>query len=57
VKYSSNLTSWTTATAGPDVVITPTTNGYASGVDKVEVKIRRTLAVNNKMFIYLDVTE
>lgn len=55
VEYGSTLTGWTPAVAGPDIIITPTNDFYAVGTDKVEVKIRRTLAVNNKLFARLNV--
>lgn len=54
-QYGSDLTGWTTAVAGPDVVITSYDNFYAAGIDKVEVKIRRTLAVGGKLFARLNV--
>jgi autotransporter-associated beta strand protein len=55
VQYSSDLTNngWTTAIAGPDIIITPTDNFYGASTDKVEVKINRTLAVGNKLFVRL----
>ncbi|HSP43256.1 MAG TPA: autotransporter-associated beta strand repeat-containing protein [Luteolibacter sp.] len=52
VEYGSDLSGWTTAVAGPDVVITVTPG---SPTDAVEVKIRRTLAVGNKLFARLNV--
>jgi hypothetical protein len=40
-----------------NVIITPTNDffGASPGVDKVEVKIRRTLAVGGKLFARLNV--
>ena len=55
VEYSSNLTGWTTAVAGADIVITPTDDGAGAGIDLVEVKIRRTLAVDGRLFARLSV--
>jgi hypothetical protein len=55
VQYGSNLTGWTTAVAGADIIITPTDNGAGPGIDLVEVKIRRTLAVGGKLFVRLNV--
>ena len=59
VQYGSNLTGWTTAVAGPDIIITPIDNFYSvtPGVDKVEVKIKRTLAVGSKLFTRLNVVQ
>ena len=55
VEYGSDLGGWTTAVAGADIVITPTDNGAGTGIDLVEVKIRRTLAVGGKLFARLNV--
>jgi autotransporter-associated beta strand protein len=55
VEYGSDLTGWTDAIAGPDIIITPSDDFYAAGIDKVEVKIRRTLAVGGKLFARLNV--
>jgi hypothetical protein len=54
-EYGSNLTGWTTAVAGADVVITPADDGAGTGIDLVEVKIRRTLAVGGMLFARLKV--
>lgn len=54
-QYSSDLTTWNDATAGANVIITPTNDFYTTGIDKVEVKIRRTLAVSGKLFTRLHV--
>jgi hypothetical protein len=40
---------------GTDIIITPTDDFYAAGIDKVQVKIRRTLAVRGKLFARLNV--
>jgi len=56
--YGSNLSSWTTAVHdGTNIIITPTDNFYGTspGVDKVEVKIKRTLAPSGKLFSRLKV--
>lgn len=55
VQYGSTMEGWTDAIAGPDVIITPSDNFYAIGIDKVEVKIRRTLSVGGKLFTRLHV--
>jgi hypothetical protein len=55
VEYSSDLVNWPDAVAGPDIVITPFNDAYAAGIDRVEVKIRRTLAVGGKLFARLNV--
>ena len=55
VEYSSDLAGWTEAVAGVDILITPDDNGAGVGIDLVEVKIRRTLAVNGKLFARLNV--
>jgi len=57
VIYGSDLTSWTTAVDdGGNVVITETDDGYATGVDRVEVKLHWNLASEDKMFTRLKVT-
>lgn len=55
VEYGSDLANWTDAVAGPDIIITPYNDDYAAGIDRVEVKIRRTLAVGGKLFTRLNV--
>ncbi|MFZ9938256.1 MAG: hypothetical protein ACO3JG_14560, partial [Luteolibacter sp.] len=55
VEYGSDLAGWTEAVAGPDVVITPTDDGAAPGIDLVAVKIRRTLTAGGKLFARLKV--
>lgn len=54
-EYGSDLTGWTTAVAGADIVITPADDGAGAGIDLVEVKIRRTLAVGGRLFARLKV--
>jgi len=49
-QYGSTLAGWTTAVAGPDIIITPINDGAGAGVDLVQVKIRRTLAPTGKLF-------
>lgn len=57
VQYSSDLSAeWTTAEAGTDVIITPTEDGAATGVDTVEVKLRRSLITEEQTFVRLLVT-
>ena len=55
VKYGSDLVNWTDAVAGTDVEISVDADGAAIGIDLVEVKIRRTLAVDGKLFARLNV--
>lgn len=45
------------AVSGSNLIITPTDNNDASspGIDKVEVKLKRTLASDGKLFIRLNV--
>ena len=57
-QFGSDLNSWTTAVHdGTNIIITPADNFYGSspGVDKVEVKIKRTLATTGKIFTRLKV--
>jgi hypothetical protein len=58
VEYSSNLGAWTPATHnGTTIIIPPATNdGAGPGVDLVQVKISRTLAVGGVLFAHLKVT-
>lgn len=56
VQYGSSLAGWTDAVPGTDIVITPFNDFHGTGVDKVEVKIRRTLAANGRLFTRLHVT-
>ena len=56
VEYGSTLGSWTPAIDdGNNIIITPTINGGGAGVDLVQVKLKRTLAVDNKLFTRLNV--
>ena len=53
MQYGSDLAGWTTAVHdGSNIIITPTDDfyGVSPGVDKVEVKIKKTLAVGGKLF-------
>jgi hypothetical protein len=53
-EYSVTLSSWTTAVNDDStVIITPYDDFYGSGVDKVEVKIHRDLALGGKLFTRL----
>jgi autotransporter-associated beta strand protein len=56
VEYGNDLSRWTTAVAGPDVVITESDNFYGTspGIDKVEVKIKRSFA-GDRLFTRLNV--
>jgi autotransporter-associated beta strand protein len=54
VEYGSTLGSWTEAEAGVDgVVVNETNDGFGVGIDSVEVKIPRALAVGTKLFARL----
>lgn len=56
VEYGSDLTGWTTAVAGTGgVIINVEANGFASGVDKVTVRIPQSLATNSKLFARLGI--
>ncbi|MFU8893017.1 MAG: Ig-like domain-containing protein [Luteolibacter sp.] len=55
VEYSSDLVAWTTAAAGADVQINVNQGGAGTGIDLVEVKIRRTIAQDGKLFSRLRV--
>ncbi len=56
VEYGSNLTGWTTAVHdGTNIIITPTDEGGGTGIDLVQVKIKRTLATGSKLFARLKV--
>lgn len=53
VVYSSNLVDWTTAVddgISPNIMIADSNDFYGAGVDMVEVKIKRALAVSGKIF-------
>jgi hypothetical protein len=53
-EYGSTLAAWTPAVHdGTDIIITPTDEGAGVGIDLVQVKIRRTLAVGGKLFARL----
>ena len=57
VQYCTNLGDWTNAVAGPDIIINEYDNFHGSnpGIDKVEVRIKRTPALENKLFTRLNV--
>jgi hypothetical protein len=46
---------WTEAVAGANIVITATADGADPGIDLAEIKIRRTLAGNDRLFARLNV--
>ncbi len=55
-EYTSALGGWTTAVHdGVNVIITSTNDGAGVGVDLVQVKIKRTLAVSGQIFVRLKV--
>ncbi len=56
VEYGNDLGSWDPATPdGTNIIITPSNDFHGAGVDKVEVKIKRTLAPSGKLFSRLKV--
>jgi hypothetical protein len=55
VQYCSDLATWLDAVAGADIIIN---TGTGTGtIDSVEVKIKRTLAVGDKLFARLNVVK
>ena len=57
VEYGSDLTGWTEAEAGVNgVVINEIDDGFGVGVDSIEVKLPRALAVGARLFSRLKVT-
>ena len=60
VEYGSTLTGWLDAEAGEPVltpvIINEVNDGFDEGVDSVEVRIPRSLAVDDKLFARLKVT-
>ena len=56
-EYATDLTgTWTPAVSGTaGVIVVSTTNGFGSGVDKVEVYIPRELGLSGKIFARLKV--
>ena len=56
IEYSSDLINWSPAQDGIDgVAITVNKNGFASGVDKVEVSFPQSLTADGKFFARLKV--
>lgn len=55
VEYGSDLVVWNPAVPGENVQISVDGNGAGAGIDLVEVKIRRTLAEDDKLFARLRV--
>jgi hypothetical protein len=51
----ANFVGWTEASPGQDIVITPFDDFHGVGIDKVEVKIRRSLAEGGKLFTHFRV--
>ncbi|MBT8045090.1 MAG: hypothetical protein KJO79_09080 [Verrucomicrobiae bacterium] len=55
-QYCGSLSNWVDAEHnGTDIIITPTDDFYGSGVDKVEVKIKRDLVTGDGFFARLNV--
>ncbi len=51
VEYGSDLSGWTSALHDNDnVIITSFNDSYGAGVDRVDVKIKRTLTLSGKLF-------
>ncbi|MFK7909022.1 MAG: M6 family metalloprotease domain-containing protein [Akkermansiaceae bacterium] len=60
MQYGNNLSGWTTAVHnGTDVIIEQFDDDYEAGVDRVEVKLRKTLVTGDRFFarLYVHVTE
>ncbi len=60
VEYSNDLRGWAEALGSdPDIIIAATAHPTDAGIDNVEVKIKRTLTNNGKLFTRLavDITE
>ncbi|MDX1679994.1 MAG: M66 family metalloprotease [Akkermansiaceae bacterium] len=56
VEYGSTLGSWSAAAPSSNITYTTTPDGGGSGSDRVDVKLRRTLSVNGKLFVRLRAT-
>ncbi|MCU0795628.1 MAG: autotransporter-associated beta strand repeat-containing protein [Akkermansiaceae bacterium] len=57
VQYGSDLSGWTTAQDGVNgVTVVVTDDFHGAGIDRVEVRIPKTLAVNDRLFARLRVT-
>ena len=56
VQYGGSLGTWTDAEDdAANIIITETNNFYGTGIDKVEVKLNRSLAPGGKLFARLNV--
>lgn len=56
VEYGGNLVGWTTAVHDNDnIKITSDNDFYGTGIDRVQVRIKRSLATDNKLFSRLKV--
>ncbi|WP_158279844.1 Calx-beta domain-containing protein [Coraliomargarita sinensis] len=56
LRYCSDLQSWNTAVHDDsDVIISVNDDHYAPGVDQVQVKLRKTMAVDDRLFVQLRV--
>jgi hypothetical protein len=54
-QYGSDLTGWTAASDGTNgVTIVPVSNGYGSGIDRIDVTIPDARAVGGKLFVRLN---
>jgi autotransporter-associated beta strand protein len=55
-QYGVSPDSWANASHdGTNIIITESNDSYATGIDKVEVKIKKTLAPDGKLFARLNV--
>ncbi|MEY3897821.1 MAG: hypothetical protein RLZZ214_3342, partial [Verrucomicrobiota bacterium] len=54
VEYGSDLGGWTSAVAGADVIITESDDFYGTGIDQVEVRIKRS-SFGDRIFTRLKV--
>ncbi len=56
LEYSDNLSGWTAAIDDEtNIIITETDDAYGTGIDQVEVKIKRTLSNTGSLFSRLKV--
>jgi hypothetical protein len=55
ISLGGDLTAWPDAVPGPDIIIAPADDFHGAGIDRVEVKIRRTFAANGRLFARLKV--
>ncbi|MCU0782390.1 MAG: hypothetical protein MUF04_15020 [Akkermansiaceae bacterium] len=57
-QYSTNLSNWADALDNDTtIIVTEFDEFYGAGVDKVEVKLSRSLAVGGKLFVRLSAAQ